>query len=166
MALGVAPARLEATPEGPPVPLGAAWPRVSQQVRRTLLARGAPPGLLDDLLQETAERAFATRSEWASHALLFSWSLTVAGRLLIDELRRGQRLDRRSVVPEVGASDDTARSALARLDLAAVLAGIAALSSRDRESLTAGPHLDERTRNREYVRRHRLRKALRERLET
>lgn len=84
-----------------------------QAVGRFLSAAGAPPGDLDDLVQETFIRAFRALEGWRGEAAFRSWLMTIASNLLKDQYRKGKG---RTIVSlednEVVAQDDPA----ARLD--------------------------------------------------
>jgi RNA polymerase sigma-70 factor (ECF subfamily) len=57
-------------------------------VGRYLYASGAPPGDVDDLVQDTFFRAFRGLDGWRGEASFRSWLFTIGGNLLRDEFRR------------------------------------------------------------------------------
>jgi RNA polymerase sigma-70 factor, ECF subfamily len=80
--------------------LAAAWVRGDQAaateivrrhagpMARYLYSSGAPPGDIDDLVQESLFRAFRRLETWRGEASLRSWLCCIAGNLLKDEHRR------------------------------------------------------------------------------
>jgi RNA polymerase sigma-70 factor (ECF subfamily) len=62
--------------------------RHAPAVGRFLYSSGAPPGDLEDLVQETFFRAFRALPGWRGDASMRSWLFTIAGNLLRDEYRR------------------------------------------------------------------------------
>ncbi|MCU1487175.1 MAG: hypothetical protein JWN67_3921 [Actinomycetia bacterium] len=151
-------------PSAPPVQLADVWPRVESQLRASLRFRGAALATVDDIVQETAARAWKTRTTWASYPTLVAWCLTVAKRLLTDEHRHDRRWDRHAEPPDRPSYDDTATSALARLDLLATAQLLAGLSLRDQQLLVPGVGPSRALQANDYVRRHRARQELRRRL--
>lgn len=57
-------------------------------VGRYLYASGAPPGDVDDLVQDTFFRAFRGLDGWRGEASFRSWLCTIGGNLLRDDFRR------------------------------------------------------------------------------
>ena len=62
--------------------------RHAPAVGRFLYSSGAPPGDLEDFVQETFFRAFRALPSWRGDASLRSWLFTIAGNLLRDEYRK------------------------------------------------------------------------------
>jgi RNA polymerase sigma-70 factor (ECF subfamily) len=86
----------------------AAWQRGNEQAAGELVRRharalgrflagaGAPPGDLDDLVQETFIRAFRAIASFRGQCQFRTWLLTIGGNALKD---LGRRMGRRQVVP-------------------------------------------------------------------
>lgn len=55
---------------------------------RFLYSSGAPPGDIDDLVQEALFRAFRSLERWRGEASFRSWLFAIAGNVLRDEFRR------------------------------------------------------------------------------
>lgn len=55
---------------------------------RFLYSSGAPPGDIDDLVQEALFRAFRRLEGWRGEASFRSWLFAIAGNVLRDEFRR------------------------------------------------------------------------------
>ena len=62
--------------------------RHAPAVGRFLYSSGAPPGDLEDFVQETFFRAFRALPSWRGDASLRSWLFTIAANLLRDEYRK------------------------------------------------------------------------------
>ena len=62
--------------------------RHAPAVGRFLYSSGAPPGDLEDFVQETFFRGFRALPSWRGDASLRSWLFTIAANLLRDEYRK------------------------------------------------------------------------------
>lgn len=136
------------------------WPEVHAAVTRYLRARGIGDDAADDVAQEVAVRALATAVPFESPAQLTAWSLTVARRVAVDQYRRERFVDRMTAVPDRAMAFGVEQEVLARDTLARVVTEMAGMMPGDRALLLERSVGGRDARDRQYVRRHRLRKRL------
>jgi len=70
------------------VQLAKAVAALTGPLHRFLLARGLPPSLAEDLVQETAAQALAAEETFRNEAAFFTWLCTIARRKMADHFRR------------------------------------------------------------------------------
>lgn len=123
-------------------------------MRRFLASQGLRGAVADDVVQEVAARALATKLRYDDVDELVRWSCTVAKNLIVDEHRRAaRRLPPGSAENLTRAAED---DALGRVALADTLRAIGRLSTRDQSALIAQlrppvQQLDRRSQVRENV---------------
>src|SRR5438270_309959 len=90
------------------------WPGVATRLRLMLRRRGVSTHDVDEIVQETAARAFGNAIPYADADDLFRWASVVSGRLAIDLRRRSARLSDVEV-PERPDTVDVAATAEHRI---------------------------------------------------
>ena len=112
----------------------AAWPEVSERVRRTLKRRGAPEDTIDDALQSAALKVICHIDGFDSPQGLLRWVTVVAWNEVQAEWRRRARLAVGDL-PEQPSAADTAVSVETQMQLDAVIDGLAQLSDAERRAV-------------------------------
>lgn len=113
-----------------------AWRTAERQVRRVLRARGAPPPLIDDAIQNAALRALGRKEDFDTIDGLVRWATVVAWREVQGEWRR-QAKSSAGPVPEQSDWSDPATEVEHRITLHAVVTGLKALSASEREAIVS-----------------------------
>ena len=145
--------------------LSEVWPEVERSLRAFLRRRGVPLQAVDDLVQDVAIAAVAQRVAFSGAEDLLRWARVVAERKHWRDATKGRRIDLRDVPPEVPAVENVEAQAIARRELAVVVAAAERLEPRHQEAFTAGATRrgPKRDRDRVALRVHRARKVLRAR---
>jgi RNA polymerase sigma-70 factor (ECF subfamily) len=108
--------------------------RHAPSLTRYLHGAGAPPGDVDDLVQESLFRAFRRLDTWRGDASFRSWLLTIGGNLMRDDWRRRKGRQMLSIEEtDVPDSADPHEEATASEAEARLLAGLARLPRLQRE---------------------------------
>jgi hypothetical protein len=138
------------------------WQEAATAMRLALAGMGCCRHDSDDIVNDVAVRLLTTRFEAGQLVNPVAWSLTVARRLYLDQLRSAARRDGTSVdqLHHLPDQVDVEKSVQHRLDLTAVLTAIAALPETDRLALLNGDN-DRPMSSAERVRRHRIRNSIR-----
>lgn len=154
-----------------PVPLtptasfDATWPEVERRLRRLLGKRGIASAEASDYVQEVASRAIANDVRFVSADDLYRWCAVVCRNLTIDAARR----HRYRSVPldlELPHHVDLEAAVIQSAMVRRLLDEVAALEPEERQ-LLMGESTDQRLSSGALTtRRHRLRKTLRDRLES
>ncbi|MEA2446725.1 MAG: Sigma-70 region 2, partial [Actinomycetota bacterium] len=113
------------------------WPELERRVRCSLVSRGAPPWLRDDIVQETALRLFRMWDEIDPERSMFGLALTIAQNLLWDEQHRKARGEVLGLIPDVPGEQDVERSGIAREELGRVYRLLPRLNLNHRKVLLA-----------------------------
>lgn len=155
-------------PRAQPTPLtsefASAWTEVEPPLRRFLASRGLASADIDDVIQETALRALASRVPFSNGEDLRRWCFVVAKRLHVDRTRQQARLSDLDG-QLLGLEDPSSAASLAQVEdrhlLRTVMTRLVALPNRDQEAVLGAPLAsDLRERNRASVARHRARQRL------
>ena len=140
------------------------WPAVAPRLRLMLRRRGVSSHDAEEIVQETATRAFGNSVPYTDADDLFRWASVVSGRLAIDLRRRSARLSD-AEIPERPDTVDVAAVTEHRIAFENVKLRLAELSARDQEMLLSSFHDEPVHSRRESVRiavaRHRARNRLR-----
>lgn len=137
----------------------ATWDYVSRRVIRKLLKRGCQVSDAQDICQQTGLRAMETHVAYSSPDELVAWCMTVSRNLLVDLHRRAVRQQPVARIPELVG--DAEADALAVLGARALLAGVAELSTQDRNALRMDRRPSSRREsNRMAIQRYRARARL------
>ena len=112
----------------------AVWPALSGRLKRVLQSRRVPEECVDDVIQETGLRLLR---HWKTvdQSTIWSLTLTVAGNIIKDDMRRRARDERFAESLPVNTYVDIEERALARVELWKTHRAIDALSAVQRTAL-------------------------------
>lgn len=110
------------------------WPTLSARLSRVLQRRRVPDECVDDVVQETGLRLLKKWSE-VDHTTIWSLTLTIAGNIIKDDMRRRMRDERYAEVLKDDSYVDIEERAIARIELSATHRAIEALNAAQRTAL-------------------------------
>lgn len=113
---------------------GKQWPVLQRRLNAFLRGKGVPPSEIDDLVQEVAARLVSFWHKVDPDRPLWPLTVTIALNLVRDRGRRPD-LELLGELPEVAGSTDVADASIARLELAAVVRAMDALTSSQKAAL-------------------------------
>jgi DNA-directed RNA polymerase specialized sigma24 family protein len=110
------------------------WPALSGRLKRVLQSRRVPDECVDDVIQETGLRLLRN---WSSidHSTIWSFTLTIAGNIIKDDMRRRVRDERFAESLPPNSYVDIEERALARVELWKAHRAIDGLSTVQRAAL-------------------------------
>ncbi|HVL64069.1 MAG TPA: sigma-70 family RNA polymerase sigma factor [Actinomycetota bacterium] len=114
-----------------------AWADLSVRLDATLVRRGVPRWLKDDVVQETGLRLLKVWDDLDHDRPLLPLAYTIARNLVADEIRRNRNLDMGDEVEEASDEFVTERAGLARLELRQVEKAMGSLTEKQRAVLLA-----------------------------
>ena len=113
---------------------GKQWPVLQRRLNAFLRGKGVPPSEIDDLVQEVAARLVSFWHKVDPDRPLWPLTVTIALNLVRDRGRRPD-LELLGELPEVAGSADVANASIARLELAAVVRAMDALTPSQKAAL-------------------------------
>ena len=124
----------------------AVWPALSGRLTRVLQRRRVPDECVDDVVQETGLRLLRNWDK-VDHSTLWSFTITVAGNIIKDDMRRRVRDERFAESVASNNYVDIEERAIARVELWKTHRAIDALSATQRTALLSEVYGFENTTN-------------------
>ena len=113
---------------------GKQWPALQRRLNAFLRAKGVSPSEIDDLVQEVAARLVSYWPKVDPDRPLWPLTVTIALNLVRDQGRRPD-LEFLGELPEIAGHGDVADAGIARLELAAVVRAMDALTPSQKAAL-------------------------------
>ena len=123
---------------------GKQWPALQRRLNAFLRGKGVPPGEIDDIVQEVAARLVSFWHKVDPDRPLWPLTVTIALNLVRDRGRRPD-LEFPGELPDVAGPGDVADASIARLELAAVVRAMDALTPSQKAALLQSIFPDEDT---------------------
>jgi DNA-directed RNA polymerase specialized sigma24 family protein len=121
---------------------GKQWPALQRRLTAFLRGKGVPPSEVDDLVQDVAARLVSYWHKIDPDRPLWPLTVTIALNLVRDRGRRPD-LEFLGELPDVAGDGDVADASIARIELAAVVRAMDALSPAQKAALLQSIHPEE-----------------------
>jgi DNA-directed RNA polymerase specialized sigma24 family protein len=123
---------------------GKQWPALQRRLNAFLRGKGVPPSEIDDIVQEVAARLVSFWHKVDPDRPLWPLTVTIALNLVRDRGRRPD-LEFPGELPDVAGPGDVADAGIARLELAAVVRAMDALTPSQKAALLQSIFPDDET---------------------
>jgi DNA-directed RNA polymerase specialized sigma24 family protein len=123
---------------------GKQWPALQRRLNAFLRGKGVPPSEIDDIVQEVAARLVSFWHKVDPNRPLWPLTVTIALNLVRDRGRRPD-LEFPGELPDVAGPGDVADAGIARLELAAVVRAMDALTPSQKAALLQSIFPDDET---------------------